>query len=687
MKKYLLVLAMIFAAWSCSDDDVDPTDDGPPPPPPGEASVVLNEVVYLDGEVELFNNGDINVDLTDYFLCLGPGTYRRIGDLTVTGNLDLAPGGYLVIDYDMPMAEAGLGLYVDNSDFADPGTIADFVQWGAAGSVREEVAVGAGIWTAGQFVEVSGNADYSLAFDGAGDAATDWAETTTVTLGAQNTITPPVPDVASVVLNEVGYLNDQVELYNNGTLDVDVSDYFLCLGPGTYRRIGDLTVSGDLNLSPGSFLTITYDQINTAAGQISGVNATGGLGLYLNSSDFTDPATLSDFVQWGAGGSVREPVAVAAGIWTAGEFVTVIGNSETSIAFDGEGDAASDWAETADPTFGNANSIVAPEVSVVLNEVAYLGDQVELYNNGNLTIDVSDYQLCLGPGTYRRIGDLTVSGDLALAPGAFLVATYDQINTAAGQIGGANATGGLGLYINNSDFTAESTLADFVQWGDGGSIRESVAVAAGIWTAGDFVEVIADVDNSIAFDGEGNASSDWAETTTTTFGDANTVTAPVRSVVINEVEYLVNDEIEIYNNGDVTVDLASYWLCFGPGAYFRIGDPAMTDVVSGSVNLAPGEFLVVSAVSLSAPDAAGAVGLYINNTNFADANTIRDFVQWGAAGNAREIVAVTAGIWNAGGFVPNVANGSSIAYDGEGEASTDWVEDGTPSLGSGNQVP
>ncbi|NER13442.1 hypothetical protein GWK08_08345 [Leptobacterium flavescens] len=332
------------------------------------------------------------------------------------------------------------------------------------------------------------------------------------------------------------------------------------------------------------------------------------------------------------------------------------------------------WSCSGDDDGGTPPPPPSGNPSVVINEVAYLGDEVELFNNGNVNVDLSSYFLCLGPGTYRRIGDLQLQGNANLAPGEYLVITYAM----------PRAEGGLGLYRNNSDFADPDTLADFVQWGVDGSPRENVAVAAGIWTAGEFVEVVSDADNSIAFDGNGNAASDWAETTTPTLGAANSVTPPVRSVVINEVEYLVDDQIELYNSGDTPVDLTDYWLCFGPGAYFRIGDPAMTDIISGNISLAPGEFLVVSAVNLDAPDAAGAIGLYINDSNFADSSTIRDFVQWGAAGNARESVAVDAGIWDAGGFVPNVAVGSSIAYDGTGDTSADWSEDTTPTLGSGN---
>ena len=147
-----------------------------------------------------------------------------------------------------------------------------------------------------------------------------------------------------------------MEILNAGNTTVDLSGYFLCLAPTTYRQIGALpVVSGQTTLAPGELLVVTYDQINVAAGQINDVSGTGGLGLYVDNSDFTDPSTLADFVQWGAAGSIREVTAVAAGQWTAGEFVDVIGSDVTSIIFDGQGDAAANWAETATPSFGATN--------------------------------------------------------------------------------------------------------------------------------------------------------------------------------------------------------------------------------------------------------------------------------------------------------------------------------------------
>ncbi len=681
MKKYLFITALMALVWSCSEDD-GTTGENPNPNPPAEnVSVVLNEVAYLEGSVEILNNGNTNVDLSDYFLCLGPGTYRRIGDLTTQGDLNLAPNGFLVVNYNMPNATGGLGLYINNSDFTNAATLASFVQWGDAGNSREDVAVTAGLWSAGDFIEVSGDADNSIAFDGTGNASTDWAETTTPTLGEANIVTEPVAEVRSVIINEVEYLvNDQIELYNNGNVAVDLSNYWMCFGPGQYFRIGDAAatsiVSGNVNLAAGEFLVISPVVL-------SAPDDAGGLGLYANNDGFGDAVNIRSFVQWGASGNVRESVAVEAGIWNAGGFVPNVA-SGSSIAFDGEGNTSDDWAGTITPTLGEANIITAQVRSVVINEVEYLiDDEIELYNNGNVSVDLSNYWMCFGPGQYFRIGDAAatsiVSGNVDLAPGEFLVISPVVLSA-------PDDAGGLGLYANNSGFGDSANIRSFVQWGASGNVRESVAVEAGIWNAGGFVPNVAS-GSSIAFDGEGNTSDDWAETTTPTLGEANVITAPaeVRSVVINEVEYLVNDQIELYNNGNVSVDLSNYWMCFGPGQYFRIGDASATSVVNGNVNLAPGEFLVISPVVLSAPDDAGGLGLYANNSGFGDSANIRSFVQWGASGNIRESVAVEAGIWNAGGFVPNVASGSSIAYDGAGNTSNDWGEDVTPSLGASNQ--
>nr|WP_299000192.1 spondin domain-containing protein [uncultured Allomuricauda sp.] len=420
MKKNVLkaaVLTLLLA--SCSEDDfVGDTPDPIEPDPSGEVSVVLNEVEYLGNRVEIFNNGQVDVDLSGYFLCLGPGTYRQIGDLETQGSTNLGPGEYLVVSYDMPNAEGGLGLYIDNSGFGDASTLADFVQWGASGSPRENVAVEAGIWTAGDFVPVRGNENYSIIFDGEGTGVANWAETTTVTFGAENVLTMPTELRRSIVLNEVQYASDDlVEIYNNGEVAVDLSTYWLCLGPGTYIQLGNVTPeSGNLQLAAGEFLVVPYAMPDVA----------GGLGLYSNNS-FGSADAIVDFVQWGAGGSPRENVAVEAGIWTADDYVPTVTLSSASIEYDGEGDAFTDWSQEINPSLGFPNDAVNATTTfnvTISNVINYLNVHVFNENSrtgspGPLTQNGDSYEITFQAVRGTKLTPVTMMGnsnDWFLAP-------------------------------------------------------------------------------------------------------------------------------------------------------------------------------------------------------------------------------------------------------------------------------
>jgi len=100
------------------------------------------------------------------------------------------------------------------------------------------------------------------------------------------------------------------------------------------------------------------------------------------------------------------------------------------------------------------------------------------------------------------------------------------------------------------------------------------------------------------------------------------------------------------------------------------GDDTSTEIfLSGSLNT-------------SASD----LGLYVSTFDFTSSANMRSFVQWGSDGNGRESVAVNAGLWTAGDFVPDVAEGHSIEYDGGGQSSSDWVDQPTPTLGQENGI-
>ncbi|MFQ5677250.1 MAG: FlgD immunoglobulin-like domain containing protein [bacterium] len=154
-------------------------------------------------------------------------------------------------------------------------------------------------------------------------------------------------------------------------------------------------------------------------------------------------------------------------------------------------------------------------------------------------------------------------------------------------------------------------------------------------------------------------------------------TAQVR---INEVLYnptTGSDQIELKNFGSSAVDVSSWWFC----ARFIYNQISSLTVESGSLNIPPGGFLVLSGKALN--DTGSDLALYITNV-FSDENNMRDFVEWGSASNGRETEAVRKGIWSAGEFVTGVAQGHSIEYDGMGSGAGAWNDASTPTLGAEN---
>ena len=75
-------------------------------------------------------------------------------------------------------------------------------------------------------------------------------------------------------------------------------------------------------------------------------------------------------------------------------------------------------------------------------------------------------------------GDIeVVSGEMMIPADGLLVIVWDAV---------AAADAELGIYVDNQFGSAES-LVSYLQWGSAGHGRESVAEAAGLWTAGTFL--------------------------------------------------------------------------------------------------------------------------------------------------------------------------------------------------------
>ena len=187
---FVLISALVFVSCSDDDDNGDSVESVVENPVEGDLSqLVINEFSASGNWVELHNQSDGEVDALGLVLCLGPATYVDIEQsIVIEGETTVPAGGFLVVNYNLTEGSGGLALYVDRSGFTNPDTILDFVQYGDAGSVRESVAVEAGIWVEGDFVPNVGLESSSFAYDGEGNGSGDWSEALNPTVGAENGI-------------------------------------------------------------------------------------------------------------------------------------------------------------------------------------------------------------------------------------------------------------------------------------------------------------------------------------------------------------------------------------------------------------------------------------------------------------------------------------------------------------------
>jgi hypothetical protein len=125
----------------------------------------------------------------------------------------------------------------------------------------------------------------------------------------------PEPCCANVRITGVNPSTRDITLTNFGNCTSNISNLELCSN-FFCSTVGSLQViAGSTSLAAGSSATFRW---NSWSPNPSGTD----LALYTTNPVYTDPADLLDFVQWFSSGNAREPVAVAKGIWTAGDFIS-----------------------------------------------------------------------------------------------------------------------------------------------------------------------------------------------------------------------------------------------------------------------------------------------------------------------------------------------------------------------------
>ncbi len=288
MKNVFLLLTLTALMMGCSSDD-----DTNTIVEVDQSIIRITQVNTDTNEVVISNLGTTSKDVGNYWLCLGPGTYVQFSTAT-SGTTALSPNQSITLSYDVNPTSGGLSIFSNNTfGSTNPEILLDYIQWGAANQARADQAVTAGRWDdVNSFVQDGSPYNFNGQANQFGGAF--WEGTTVVNN------TPGIVKIA-----QVNTTTDEISLTNLGGTSIDVGDYWLCLGPGTYVQVSNAT-SGSTNLNPNQSITLSYDVNPTAD----------GLSLFsTNTFGSTNPDILVDYVQWGAANQARVDQAVTAGRW------------------------------------------------------------------------------------------------------------------------------------------------------------------------------------------------------------------------------------------------------------------------------------------------------------------------------------------------------------------------------------
>lgn len=253
-----------------------------------------------------------------------------------------------------------------------------------------------------------------------------------------------------------------ITIQNFGTSAFDITGYRLKHNGNLAAPINGATFWTEIQT--GSFVIAPGDVAIVFNPLLMNLGTTGDLGLFLPGATAPSAANMVDYVQYGTGGNANESMAVTAGYWGAGDFVS----GTSPFAFTG---TDTDYGVTFWEEYSNY-------AQIRISSVNPDQDLISIANYGGQIIDLTDYVVSSAL-VEDTVSNLTVEyGTTTLAFGELVVLSGFSLN---------DASGDLALYLPSPVLSDSSYLVDFTQWGAGGLGREPIAVAAEVWGAGDFV--------------------------------------------------------------------------------------------------------------------------------------------------------------------------------------------------------
>lgn len=260
-----------------------------------------------------------------------------------------------------------------------------------------------------------------------------------------------IQSFAQLKFTYVNPTTQELSIKNFGSTDVDITNYRLCaLFEYANIAMANVTiVSGDLILSSGESVSIHWTaSTGFGAGQSD-------MGLYLPSGGFNDPASMVDFMEYGAAGQGRENVAASAGLWTAGTFLT--GSGPWYYTGNGSASGLGQWSDQMPSgvyTGVRINEIDADQPGTDALEF------IELYGEPNASLDGLTFVLISGAPSNLSYAAYDLDGYSLDENGFFVlgsagVANLDYTVTVPIQ----NGADAVAIYIGDATSWPNGTVA------------------------------------------------------------------------------------------------------------------------------------------------------------------------------------------------------------------------------------
>ena len=264
----------------------------------------------------------------------------------------------------------------------------------------------------------------------------------------------PSIGLADVVINEVLYNpsgsdsgHEWVELYNNGSADVDISGWEIqagtssfgtkgtissgILAPGTYYLIGESDVAADIGIAPGLVVSLG---LGNGTSSIDGLRIVDANGAVKDTVLYGDSATIGTWED----DNGPNPTSFAPEAGSAESIARIPNGIDTNLSGD-DFQLISNPTPMAENIGGSSTTCVNTTFSgIVINEVLYdppssdSGNEwVELLNTTGDDIDVSGWMLEAGTSSFGLKG--TIPDSTVIPAGGYYLIGEDLVGSTLGQ--------------------------------------------------------------------------------------------------------------------------------------------------------------------------------------------------------------------------------------------------------------